>query len=273
MSEEEQWLHCLSTEQLVLACKEAGVKVDGFRQIAMVPRLLLERHLMSVLTKNPWHSRAMKLRGALKQRWEERYPILAGVLQAGLPGTAGEEPDAGRWGQWLAGLSRQFGRAPVLAGLNLTEALVQAATADPAFLERLEPFWQQPEAQGAVVPELIAAEAELEPTQEQTADPREEEWRRERAALRAKIKALTQENQALQRARTAAEQRAVHYQSQVERVREEMERLGERSDWPSPTLMVQRLIRGLMEARRQVLDLELEKARLLAEKDEGGGAS
>jgi hypothetical protein len=263
VSEEQQWLTCLSTDQLVAACKEAGVKVDGFRQLAMVPRLLLERYVTSVLTKKPWQTRAMKLRTALKSRWQERFAALATALEAGPPAGEGEDPE--RWGEWLSGLSRQFGRAPVLMGLNLTDVLVPPATTDPSFLERLDPFWPMLTAEGAPPPDAEDAEPVPAPVQEEALDPRHGEWRQERALLRAKLKALAQENQALQRARTSAEHRVAHYQSQVERVREELDGIVQRTDWPRPTLLVQRLIRGMMEARRQILDLELEKAELLAE--------
>jgi predicted RNase H-like nuclease (RuvC/YqgF family) len=155
-----------------------------------------------------------------------------------------------------------------MMGLHVTDVLNPVVAADPTFMERLEPFRQMREEGEAALQEAVAAEADPPPLPAEEPGTRAEEWRQERALLRAKLKTLSQENQALQRARTSAEHRAAHYQAQVERVREEIEELIQRSDWPKPTIMVQRLIRGMMEARRQILDLELANAELLAKLDQ-----
>lgn len=252
MSEEQTWLLALPIEQLGQACKAAGVRVDGFRSLTQVPRLLLERQIMLVLGRQRGPARSIKLRSALGNAWRERYPALHDLLKAGLlPEPGDERPPVERWGEWLVDLCRTFGRAPVQMGMQLLDL----PWADQELVAELAPYLS------AELP-LIPVAAEPDPA---TAAPEEErrsvtaqpEWRQERNQLRARLKSLAQENQALQRARTSAEYRAAHYQAQVEQVRAEMEQLANREDWPQPKLLVQRLIRGLMEARRQILDLEL----------------
>ncbi|HLO03367.1 MAG TPA: hypothetical protein VK191_09670 [Symbiobacteriaceae bacterium] len=260
MTEEQTWLIALSIEQLGQACKAAGVKVDGFRHLNLVPRLLLERQIMMVLNRHRGQARSAKLRAALGSAWRERYPALEGLLKGGLTPAAGDErPELERWGEWLAGLCRTFGRAPVQMGVQVMDL----PWAENERLSQLEPYWP---ADVALMPTPAAPEG-VEPTTEVEEDEEatvalRPEWRQERSQLRAKLKSLAQENQGLQRARTSAEYRAAHYQAQVEQVRVEMEALANRTDWPHPRMMVQRLIHGLMEARRQILDLEMANAEL-----------
>lgn len=257
MSEEQTWLLALSATQLGQACKAAGLKVDGFRNLALVPRLLLERQIMLVLNRQRVHARSAKLRSALRKAWEERYPALSGVLLAGLtPSGEGEQPEVERWGEWLVGLCRTFGRAPVQMGVQVASL----PWLDDQLLAALESYWPAdlPPMLEPVAPEVD----EPAPAPESAPEVAPAEWRVERSQLRAELKSLRLENQGLQRARTSAEHRAAHYQAQVEQVRSELEALANRADWPHPKMLVQRLIRGLMEARRQILDLELANAEL-----------
>lgn len=260
MSEEQTWLLALSSEQLGQASRAARVKVDGFRNLSVVPRPLLERQIMMVLGRQRGHDRSAKLRSALGSTWRERYPALFGLLKAGVTTAAGDDrPEVQRWGDWLAGLCRTFGRAPVQMGVQV----VDLPWADNELLAKLEPYWP---VDLPLMPEPVAPEAGEPAAEESAAEVQSAgappEWRLERREWRAKLKSLTQENQALQRARTSAEHRAAHFQTQVEQVRAEMEALANRTDWPPPKMLVQRLIRGLMDARRQILDLEIANAEL-----------
>lgn len=256
MSEEGTWLLALSVTELAQVCKAVGLKVDGFRNLTLVPRLLLERQMMQVLNRQRGELWSAKLRSALERAWRERYPALQGLMKAGLtPAGDQERAEVERWGEWLVGLCRTFGRAPVEMGVQVADL----PWAEPELLAALDEYWPAdlppvPPVDGpAVVVPPTAVEAPLEAPAE---------WRIERSQLRAELKSLRQENQTLQRARTSAEHRIAHYQSQVEQVRAEMEALANRTEWPHPKMLVQRLIRGLMEARRQILDLELANAEL-----------
>jgi hypothetical protein len=278
VSEEQSWLIALSMEELSEACKAAGVKVAGFRHLTQVPRLLLERQIQTILTKHGGQTRSAKLREALAKAWRERYPTLARVAQTGLAEPVDDRSEFERVGEWLAGLSRAFGRAPVLMGVGLHEIKLPLAVVGEEFFHQLESYWpaDAPLLPAPAAPPEAAPEAAApvpRPEEEVVAAEERSEWRQERGPLRAKLKSLSQENQALQRARTSAEHRAAHYQSLVQQARAEMEALASRTDWPQPAIMTQRLIRGLMEARRRILELELANTELRAALEQATAAS
>lgn len=268
MNEEQGWLIALATDQLAAACQAASIKVDGFRHLQQVPRLLLQRQIITILTKQRGYGRTVRLRTALAALWRERYAALAERLKSGPPTAAAEgEEVAEAPSDWLAELCRVHGRAPVQMGLQVEELpwatgeeLSRLIAAWPADL----PLVQEPA-------EPVASEAAADPATESESlegepapmvESERPDWRQERAQLRARLKSQAQEIRELQRARTSAEHRAAHYIAQVEQVRTEMEALTNRTDWPQPRQLVQRLIRGLMGARQQILDLERSNAEL-----------
>jgi hypothetical protein len=260
-------LASLSGEELIQACRQAGVGVRGFRDPGQVPRSLLERTALIVLNKPGWHPYAAEFREALARRWRRRHPSAA-ELFAGLNET---EPAEG-WDGWILEAGRRFGWRPVMEGL--TFHLVPAglrAWIDRQGMKGLMAVWEAEEvpevamgAESTRVPANVreSAAAEADRGQPETSDT--SDWKRERAALRAKIRALQEENRALQRARTAAEHRALHYQEQVERMKREIATVVDRNDWPQPSRLVQRLVSGILEARREILTLHGELAVLRA---------
>jgi hypothetical protein len=251
----------LTSEELIQACRAAGVGVRGFRDPGQVPRSLLERTALIVLNKQGWHPHAADFREALARRWRRHHPAAADLF-AGLEET---EPPEG-WDGWILATGRRFGWRPVMEGLAFH--LVPAGLRDwidRQGVEGLVAVWEAekvPEVLVDAESARVAANArESAPAEADRGEPEgsdTSDWKRERAALRAKMRALQEENRQLQRARTAAEHRALHYQELIERMKREIAAVAGRDDWPQPSRLVQRLVAGILEARREIMALQSE---------------